>query len=297
MGIISVDIGGTAVKSALFTSAGELIDQKETPSNGKLGGQRVMETVEQVIASYDGFEAIGVSTTGQVNGHTGTIVFANENVPNYTGMPVADILQDRFHVPVAVENDVNAATIGEAYHGAGRGTKDFLCLTYGTGVGGAIVMDGKIYGGHIGVAGEMGHMITHPRGLLCGCGQHGCYEQYASATALCRESKVYNAAYDNGRAIFAAFESDPGLQSIIDKWIEEILIGLASLTHIFNPSLFVLGGGVLTQPYVLNAIASQLPNHIMPSYQHLRIAGAQLQNQAGVYGAMVLAQQLLRGDA
>ena len=102
MNILAIDIGGTAVKSALFTSDGECVQSGETPSNGKLGGPRLMRTVQEVIGAYKGYEAIGVSTTGQVNAREGTIVFANENVPNYTGTAVGPILSDAFHVPVGV---------------------------------------------------------------------------------------------------------------------------------------------------------------------------------------------------
>ena len=138
MRVLALDIGGTAIKSALLDEGGQVLQEGETPSEGRRGGKRLMERAKAVIDGYTGYDAIGVSTTGQVDAREGRIIFANENVPGYSGMQVARILRTHARVPVVVENDVNAAALGEAHFGAGVGERDFLCLTYGTGVGGAI---------------------------------------------------------------------------------------------------------------------------------------------------------------
>ena len=200
-------------------------------------------------------------------------------------------------MPVAVENDVNAAALGEAFFGAARDVEDFLCVTLGTGVGGAVVIGRRIYGGADGVAGEVGHMVTHPGGLPCACGQRGCYEQYASASALVRSAQTLDACYTSGRAIFADLDRREGLRHVVDAWIDEVLVGLTTLTHIFNPRLFVLGGGVAEQPYVLGALRERLPGRLIPSYRGVRLVGAQLGNMAGAYGALHIARLALEERA
>lgn len=122
----------------------------------------------RILRDFSGFGRIGISTAGQVNPETGCIVYANENLPAYTGCNVKKFFEDRFGVPTAVENDVNAAAIGEAAFGAGQGFSDFLCLTYGTGIGGAIVLNGSVYRGATCSAGEFGHLVTHAGGKPAG---------------------------------------------------------------------------------------------------------------------------------
>lgn len=290
MQILALDLGGTAIKCALSDENGRLSEQREVPSEGKLGGARLLQNAFALADSYTGFARIGISTTGQVDVTQGSIVFANENVPDYTGMQVGRLFSERYSVPVAVENDVNAAALGEAHFGAGRGIPDFLCLTYGTGVGGGIILSGRVFHGANGVAGEMGHIITHARGRACNCGQHGCYERYASTTALTKAACAVRADCQNGRAIFAAMqEGDLQIKRVVDEWIGEIVVGLASLVHVFNPSKLVLGGGIMRERYVIEQVRGELGKSIMPGYRAVAVEGAKLGNNAGVLGAVSLA--------
>lgn len=286
MKILALDIGGTAIKVAKTTVHGEILESAEYPSEGKLGGDHIMKVACKIIEGASDYDLIGISTCGQVDTKTGSIVFANDNVPNYTGMQVKKILEEKFKVPVQVENDVNAAALGEAYYGVGREYEDFLCLTYGTGIGGAIIINRHVYGGSKGVAGEFGHIITHPNGLKCTCGQSGCYEQYASTTALVREAMRLDSKYDNGRRIFEAFHlGDESIGKVIDNWIDEVILGLVSLVHIFNPNCLILGGGILSQNYIIGEINNRLLDKLMPSYRGVAIKKAELGNSAGVLGA------------
>ena len=178
MGTAALDIGGTAIKSGIWTGIkDEIKEVRETPTNARLGGAHVVEQAVKILESYHGFDAIGISTAGQVDSQRGMIRYANENIPGYTGMEIGRMLRERFHVPVAVENDVNAAALGEGIFGAGRGERDFLCLTYGTGVGGAIVMDQKVYHGCAFSAGEFGGLLIHPEDRKEGEFFSGCYEK------------------------------------------------------------------------------------------------------------------------
>ncbi|MEG0839489.1 MAG: ROK family protein [Hydrogenoanaerobacterium sp.] len=290
MKTIALDIGGTSIKAGIIEN-GILCSQQELATDALLGGEAVIKKVENIISGFDGFDCIGVSTAGQVDSLNGSIRFANENIPHYTGMQIKSRLQKAFNVPVAVENDVNSAAVGEAHFGAGRGISDFLCITYGTGVGGAIVLNGNIYSGSSFSAAEFGHLITHAGGEACNCGQRGCYERYASAGALVRKAKQLSPALTSGREIFAHF-NEPAVKELVDEWITEILYGLTSLVHIFNPSLLVLGGGIMNEPYIIDELRKKLPACTMPSYHNVSIKNAELKNNAGLWGAAYLAEKL-----
>lgn len=291
MRIAALDIGGTSIKSGIWTGR-EVSEIKEQETNAKKGGPYVMERVKEIIRSYRDFEAIGISTAGQVNSKEGYIRYANENIPDYTGMKIKHILESEFHVPAAVENDVNAAAIGEGCFGAARNHHDFLCLTYGTGVGGAVVINKKIYTGSAFSAGEFGGIVTHPEAMKEQVPFSGCYERYASATALVKKVYAYDHSLDTGRKIFDHMD-DSMVKKLVDDWIQEILYGLVSLIHIFNPSCIVLGGGVMAQPYILGRIHQQAEKHIMSSFSNVELVQAELGNTAGMMGAAYLAECLL----
>lgn len=285
MSYLVLDIGGTAIKSALSTSTGELFDYRETPSDGRQGGEALLKRVFDLIGSYSGYDRIGVSTAGQVDSAYGRIVFANDNIPNYTGTEIGPLLARQFSVPVEVENDVNAAALGEAFFGSAQGYPDFLCLTFGTGIGGAIIVNGNLYKGFSGLAGEFGHLVTHAAGRPCTCGQRGCYEQYASTTALVRAAVQVNPNWTSGRQITAARDAgEAGIIELIDTWTEEVAIGLASLIHIFNPRLLVLGGGILSDDDIFQRIRQQTLQKTMPESRNVEIRPAKLGNQAGLLG-------------
>lgn len=296
MKVLVFDIGGTAIKYGSCTD-GKLSETKEVPTNAALGGRHIMNTVRSLISQEESYAAIGISTAGQVNAETGSIIYANSNIPDYTGMQLRKELEEEFHVPVMVENDVNSAAMGEAAYGAGQGFDSFLCLTYGTGVGGAIVQNKAIYHGSSFSAGEFGGIVTH--GSINTAGSDvfdGCYERFASTTALVRAAQEYNEILINGRRIFEHIDH-PDVKRLVDDWINEILLGLVSIIHIFNPSCIVLGGGVMVQPYVTESIRQRLGSKIMPSFSHVKIVPAQLGNLAGLLGIYYLTLQYIEASA
>lgn len=290
MKILVFDIGGTSIKHGICIEDA-LVQIEETPTNAKLGGRHVVEAVISLIEKETDYDAIGISTAGQVNADTGSIIYANSNIPNYTGMQIRKELEERFHVPVMVENDVNSAAMGEAIYGAGKDYDDFLCLTYGTGVGGAIIQNKQIYHGSSFSAAEFGAIVTHSEEKI-----HqkdffdGCYERYASTTALVQKAKAYRSDLENGRKIFEHLD-DPEVQKILDRWVDEIMLGLSSLTHIFNPSCIILGGGIMVQPLIMEKIQEKIPKYIMPSFSHVTLKSASLGNTAGLLGANHLAKK------
>lgn len=295
--IMAVDIGGTKIKSAIFINE-ELQDIQEKDTNAEMGGDFVLRLTEEIINHYKkyNFDRIGISTAGQVNSKEGRIIYANENIPGYTGMPVRQLLEEEFKVPVWVENDVNAAAIGEAFYGAGKGESQFACLTYGTGVGGAIFADGRLYSGSSFSAAEFGGIIIHPekrdaeKDIFSGC-----YERYASATALVQKAILLDNKLNNGKEIFSRMKDEP-VKKIIDDWIDEIIYGLVTVIHMLNPSLVILGGGVMEQDYIIKEIQHRILNQIMDSYKGVKIRKAELGNKAGLLGACAITRENTNGE-
>ena len=162
-------------------------------------------------------------------------------------------------------------------------------------IGGAAVLDGRLYtGSHFG-AGEFGHMITHAGGLPCGCGQRGCFERYASASALVRQAQRLDPSLDSGRAIFRRLK-EPQVKAVVDSWLREIVYGLASLIHLWDPDCLALCGGVMQQSYPVEQLKALVPKSVMPAYRSVSIQAAQLGNQAGLLGAAELARRLAAGQ-
>lgn len=289
MRIAALDIGGTSIKSGIWNGQ-ELVELKEWDTNAKNGGAYVVERIKEILHTYKPFEAIGISTAGQVNSKEGYIRYANENIPGYTGTRLKDIVETEFKVPAAVENDVNAAALGEARFGAGKEFDDFLCITYGTGVGGAIVIKKQIYGGNNYSAGEFGGILIHPEDRMEGNPFSGCYEKYASATALVARAKEHDKSLITGREIFARIQEEE-IRVIVDKWIDEIVHGLVTVIHIFNPPCVILGGGVMEQPYILEQVRKKTADRVMSSFRDVELKTAALGNRAGLMGASWLAME------
>lgn len=286
MNILALDIGGTAVKSGIF-SDGCLVAFEEFPTQAQKGANFMVDNICAYIREKKP-DAVGISTSGQVNPANGSIAFATDAMPGYTGFPLRRYISEQTGLPTVVENDVNSAAIGEAHFGAAQGLSDFLCLTYGTGIGGAVFINGRLYKGASGVAGEVGHIVTHYNGLPCNCGGRGCYEAYASTTALVRCAEKSLGKKVTGRDLYAS-RADSPVSALLDSWTDEIVAGLISLTHTFNPQALILGGGLMSQPEIIALVQHKFADKVLPSFSQAKILAAKLGNQAGIYGAYVLA--------
>lgn len=284
--LITFDIGGTSIKYGIFTlRKGQpvFVMQNEISSDARvLKGPGILQRVETLIAKamqQQDIEGIAISTAGMVDAEKGCIQYANDNIPEYTGLAFKQLLEARFHMPCWVENDVNAAALGETVFGAGRGAAHVLMLTIGTGIGGAVVIDHTIYHGYSGSAGEIGYMWVKDR--------H--FQDIASTTALIQyvEAKTQEADL-NGKIICArAKRGDAVCMQAIKELCSHIAIGVSSCACLLNPQIIILGGGIMTQKELfaplMEAYLKQYMNEEI--YAHTQLAFAQLGNRAGMAGA------------
>lgn len=290
--IAAVDMGGTQSKAFLL-EADRVLEAREVPSRAREGGAALLSQGKKLLEGLWPFDALGVATAGQVDPAQGVIRYANDNIPGYTGAPVRAYFQEKFPVPVAVENDVCAAALGEGLRGAAREQSDYMLLTYGTGVGGAVVLENRLYRGAGASAGIMlGGLITHPERTDPKDPFAGCYERSASASALVRRGLALDAGLSSGRAIFARLE-EPAVQALVDAWLDQVAAGLCTLIHAYNVPCLVLGGGVMEQPYAVQGARRRALARLIPGFQSPSILGAALGNRAGLWGAAHLARQAL----
>ena len=294
MKIITFDIGGTFIKYALCDENFVLSQSTKIPTDAKeLGGKGIIKKVIEIIKTVDGLDRVAISTAGQVDSESGKIVYATDNIPGYTGTEIKKMIEAETGVLTFVENDVNAAALGEAYFGKAKGCSDFICLTYGTGIGGAIVLDGELYKGAGCSAGELGHIITHAGGRNCTCGGKGCYECYASARALVETANKISDTELDGVKIFAEENfRKPEIKACVDAWIEEIAVGLISIIYTFNPSLIVLGGGIMNENYIVDTLNSVISARLMQSFRNVKIVNSNLGNSAGMLGVAYKASKI-----
>lgn len=309
---IGVDIGGTKVLGGVVDGEGNILTTHREPTPSA-GGQALTETIIGVIQELlSQFEAstVGISAAGFVSSDRATML-ATPNIADWNGINLQAEIYQEIKLPIVIENDANSAAWGEAKFGAGRGVENLMLLTIGTGIGGGIVNSDGLYRGAFGVAAEFGHMRVVPNGVACGCGAHGCFEQYASGNALRRfVREAIEADPTRGAEILAM--GNGTLAGILGNHIteaarsgDEIAInafntvgeylgaGIASLCMVLDPASVVIGGGVIDAGELLlaptrAALATYMPfNALHPSPQ---IVPALLGNDAGLVGVADLAR-------
>ena len=292
--ILSIDIGGTAVKMGLIDQAGTIHARHEASVCYDSYQTPILTTVIREAKAFlarenAAIEGIGVSATGQVDDRAGVVIGTNGKIPHYEGSQIKREMEAEFGVPVFALNDANAAALGECFIGRAKGVENVLMITLGTGVGGGIVLGGRIFGGTRGIAGELGHIPLYADGIPCACGSRGCYESYAATTALVRLAKeATGEAEMNGRIIFSrAAEGDEVMLGILDRWIGDISAGIVGLVHTFNPQMVLIGGGVSSQEELLiKPLRERILGPVMPRFSEgLQVEAAILGNDAGMIGA------------
>lgn len=280
------DIGGTSIKYGVIDEMKidlTFLFQDSFASNAKVEkGPGILHNliirVTELQKSYR-ISGIAISTAGMVDATTGRIVYANENIPDYTGMKLKEVLEETFHVPCWVENDVNAAALGEAMYGAGKHVQDLIMLTIGTGIGGALILQRKVYHGHSRGAGEIGYMMVNGKE----------FQDVASTSALVQhvEQRMNTTGLD-GKFIFdRAKQGDKICKEEIEQQCATIMQGVSNCVCLMNPEMVILGGGIMAQMDYLKPIMEHYTKQYIKDEmrKHVVVTFAELGNQAGMAGA------------
>ncbi|MBA7598272.1 Glucokinase [subsurface metagenome] len=312
--VLGVDLGGSKILSAVVNVKGEILSRDRSTTPAAKGPEAViqamLESAKRVLnqagITTAELEAICIGAPGLSNPKTG-VVFTSPHLPRWTDVPLRNIIEKKMDVKTLLLNDTNAAALGELYFGAAKGARNFICVTLGTGIGGGIVIDGEIYAGSLGTAGEIGHMTIDTNGPKCNCGNTGCWETLASGTALAREAKqrISDGAKTsileyadgdvnkvNAETVHkAAQQGDTLAKELIAQLAYYIGVGLANLIHIFNPELIVIGGGLSNIGDMLLEPAYKLAGERVnkTAFASVRFARAELGRNSGVIGAAAYA--------
>ena len=313
MKYIGIDVGGTNIKGALVGAEGDILKEYSRPTCTEQGRDAVADGIAEVILKLaDGctreeIGGVGLGCPGTVDDESGHVLFAG-NLPWSDYDLRGDILA-RTGFSLRLGNDANVAALAEALVGAGRGCDGFVVVTLGTGVGGGVILGGKMLTGYTGAASEIGHMVIRDGGEDCTCGRKGCFEAYASATALIRDTKrameadaeslmhavaAENGAVDGRTAFTAAERGDASAKAVVDGYIEGLACGIANIINIFFPEVVALSGGVANQGEVLLAPLRERVKAITfgsaHAKKHTRIELCTMGYRAGVVGAALLAK-------
>ncbi|GAB4116463.1 MAG: glucokinase [Candidatus Caldatribacteriota bacterium] len=311
---ISVDIGGTNIRSVIVNNQGEIISSLKVPTLAQRGKgatiKRIINAIYQVInqAKINPVElsGIGISAPGPLNGETGIISFT-PNLPGWKNVPLRKILEDEFKMKVVLENDANAAAWGERSFGVAQGVNNFACFTLGTGIGGGIIIDGKIYHGADYGAAEFGHMTVNKDGPRCNCGKYGCLEAYSSATGIKNriknrlkegvKSEFLNLSPESNideirlKSIFeAARQGDKLVADIVEEAIIYLGIAISNIANILNPQMVILLGGISNEgEKLLIPLRKEIKKGTLYThYRSLKIIVGELGDMAGVIGVASL---------
>ncbi len=313
---IGIDVGGTTAKAGVVDEAGQILYK----SSCKTGIERDFENIAADMAELcrhivreSGHEmaevaAVGVGIPGEQSPKTGLVAFCNNL--GWVDVPLMQRLRDALGLPVYVDNDANVAALAESAFGASRDVKSSILITLGTGVGGGIVRDQRIHTGAHGVGGEIGHMVVVVDGEPCNCGHRGCWEKYASATAIIRMGRALmeekpdcalarqmggDAANLNAKAVLdLAKAGDADCAGIFETYVKYLCVGLANLINIYDPDMLVLGGGVAhAGDFLLDAVRAALGDYVYcPALSWARVELARLGNDAGIIGAAMLGRNV-----
>ena len=313
---IGIDLGGTNIVAGVVDEEYNIIAKASTKTNCPRPEKEIaddmarmaLEAVKNANLTIDQIEWIGVGTPGIANSETGIIEYSNNL--GFKNTPMVKYIQETIDKPVFIENDANAAAYGEFVAGAAKGAKNAVCITLGTGVGGGIIIDGKIYSGSNFAGAEIGHTVIEVDGAQCSCGRKGCFEAYSSATGLIRMTK--EAIAEHPDCIMAQSEKEKGkvtartsfdcmragdkyAKAVVDKYIKYLAAGITNTINIFQPDILCIGGGVCNEgdPLLLpmkELVAKEVYTRNSP--KNTEIVIAKLGNDAGIIGAAFLGRAI-----
>ncbi len=309
---IGIDLGGTNIVAAVVDEKYNIIAKAKTPTAVPRSAELIFddiakvckEAVEKAGLTMNDISSVGLGTPGTVNSD-GVIEFANNL--NFDNVPAKDMIIERLgDKPVYVANDANCAALGEAYAGCGNGAKNFIAVTLGTGVGSGVIIDGKIVTGVNNAGGECGHMVIVVDGEACTCGRHGCWEAYASATALINQTKkameqypdsvMHQLAKEEGKvsgktAFDAMRRGDIAGIKVVDQYIKYVACGIINLVNALQPEIICVGGGICNEgETLLRPLRRYIEAERYSVYSKIqtKILEAELGNDAGIIGAAIL---------
>lgn len=313
---VGIDLGGTNIVAGVVDENYKLITTAKCKTNAPRPADNIIadmakvtrEAVAAAGLSMDGIDGVGVGCPGSCNLNTGVVERA-ENI-GFINEPLQEKLQKLLDKPVRVENDANAAAYGEMLAGAAKGKRDCICITLGTGIGGGVIVGGRIVSGHNFAGGELGHTVIVAGGEPCTCGRRGCWEAYASATGLIRRTKAAMEVHkdskmwalsDNGKnvtgrtAFDAMREGDGSAKQVVDEYIDYLACGLTNMVNIFQPEVLCVGGGISHEGETLLAPVREIiakEQYAQNTESKTKICAAQLGNDAGIIGAAYLGVEL-----
>jgi glucokinase len=312
----AIDLGGTNVRAIVADLEGKISGDDKRPSRAAEGLEITVETLLESLAQActeakvgaSKLAGLGIDTPGWVDSEAGVVPAAPQLI-GWNHVPIVQILQDRLQIPVRLENDANAAALGENAFGAGRGTKHMVYVTVSTGIGSGIIADGRLYGGAKGSAGELGHTVIDPNGPICGCSNRGCLEAISSGTAIGRrgaeaaelvESPALSEYAKRGERINsqmvadAARTGDAASQTIFEEAGWGLGIALANLVNLLSPEAIVLGGGVMEAQELFMPTAERVMREtaLDEPLRHVRLLAAELGDMAGPLGMIARLEQM-----
>ena len=308
---VGIDIGGMTIKIGLVDIQNKITAKKVIATQAeKLVAESVVENIAEAVLELlrenglklEQCESIGVACPGTVDGKTGVVLYSN-NI-NWEKVPILKILQKKLPVPMYLANDADAAALGEVVAGAAKDKKNAVLLTLGTGIGGGVIIDGKIFSGILRGGCELGHIVIQHNGKLCTCGRKGCLESYASATALMEMAKEAAREHPesmmntlaggdiskiDGRIIFEAEkQDDETAKNVVECYEEYLSVGIANIINIFRPEIIILGGGVSAQgEYLTHVLQKKVDAMCFGGSigEVAQIVTSKLKNDAGIIGA------------
>lgn len=312
---LGIDLGGTNIVAGIVDEDYKIIATAKRKTNCPRPAEEIaddmaavaLEAIDHAGLKKEDIESAGVGSPGAIDPVGGIVTYANNL--GFLGVPLASMLKERTGIDFYLENDANAAAYGEFLAGAGKGTKDFIMITLGTGVGGGVIIDGKICAGANYAGAELGHVVIEMNGEMCSCGRQGCWEAYASATALIRQTKQAMIKYPNtvmwdiaggdinavnGITAFDAMRrGDEAGRQVVEKYVYYIAVGVANNINIFQPEVLCIGGGISKEGDNLIVPIKKYvegDNYARNLKQKTVIKTAELGNDAGIIGAAYLDQ-------
>jgi len=312
-----IDIGGTNIKYGIFDKKGKVLFREQRPTLVDKGASPLMHLVTNISesllfhAAEEEYEVpwLGIGTPGAVDRMTGTVVGHSPNINGWQGTQIGSVLKERLNMRVVVDNDVNAMALGELRFGSAKGYRNVVCVTVGTGVGGGLILGGKLWRGTNNLAGELGHVSIDFNGPECRCGNKGCLEMFCSSQAIIKRIKrklsngltdvfkeVLNGSIENmsiRKLFMAAKKGDDLAAEVISETAEYLGAGLAGIVNLLNPEIVVIGGGVADggAGFIEQVDAAIRKCAFKTATENLKVTRATLGNDAGFIGAGILGEE------